>query len=188
MSSPSPIKRHAMTCPEPSGAFSFVHPSEIDQEEMLTHLRDPSMARHLPLLPDKPDRSLVQSIIASKEASWIRDGLGHWGILHQGRYAGWGGFQSEADEWDFGLVLRREHFRNGRAITSHIFGWALQHTNIETVSFLLPLSRSEQALRRFGAVPSGIVDIERTKFRKWFLTLNAGLSTPTEAKADCDDE
>ena len=172
MSPPSPVKRHAQHCPDPIGLFSFVRPIEIDQVSMLAHLREPGIARHLPLLPGDPDPSLVESIISSKEECWNRDGLGHWGILHEGRYAGWGGFQLEVDEWDFGLVLRREHFRNGRAITAQMLGWAQQSTTIETVSFLLPLSRSERALRRFGAVPSGNVDLGPTQFRRWTLTLS----------------
>ena len=173
MSTPGPIKRHARACPDPQGSFSFVRPGEIDQESMLTHLRDPSIARHLPLLTDKPDRSLVQSIIASKEESWIHDGLGHWGILHEGRYAGWGGFQREADEWDFGLVLRRDYFRQGRIIASMAFEWARRDTDIEAVTFLLPMTRSRRALQRLGAVPIGVCDISGIPFRKWSLALDA---------------
>lgn len=177
MTLPSPIRRYAQDRPDPLGPFSFVHPREIDHAAMLIHLRDPSIARHLPLLPGEPDASLVESVISSKAICWSRDGLGHWGILHQGRYAGWGGFQLEADSWDFGLVLRREHFRNGRAIAIQAFDWARQHTDIDTVTFLLPYSRSERALRRLGAIPSGEIVVEGTQFRKWSLTLGPSGAT-----------
>lgn len=45
------------------------------------------------------------------DACWARYGLGHWAFLAEGRHVGWGGFQREGDEWDFGLVLRPYAFR-----------------------------------------------------------------------------
>ena len=46
----------------------------------------------------------VTEFVAAKEECWDRDGLGHWAILSNNRYIGWGGFQKEGDEWNFGLA------------------------------------------------------------------------------------
>lgn len=115
--------------------------------------------------------ALVEKIVAAKEACWERDGLGHWAILHDDGYAGWGGFQREGEEWDFGLVLRPEFFRQGKAIALQAFEWARRHTNITKVTFLLPLSRSDRAPRRFGARLVGIYELANIPFRKWCLDL-----------------
>lgn len=156
--------------PDKYGACCFVRLPEVEPAAILAHLRDPRIARHLPLLPAEPDMALVEKIIAAKEACWEGDGLGHWAILHDGEYAGWGGFQREGNEWDFGLVLRPAYFRHGKAIAIQVFEWARRHTNIEEVTFLLPLSRSERALQRFGARPMGTSEHAGLPFRKWSLS------------------
>lgn len=166
----------AGSTPDRFGAFCFVRLPEVEPAAILGHLRDPRIARHLPLLPADPDMALVEKVIAAKEACWERDGLGHWAILHDGDYAGWGGFQRDGDDWDFGLVLRPAYFRRGKAIAIQVFEWARRHTNIEEVTFLLPLSRSERALQRLGARQMGISEHVGIPFRKWCLDLEvAGL-------------
>lgn len=157
--------------PDRYGAFRFRRLLDVDPGAILAHLLDPRIARHLPLLPADPDPSLVKHIIETKEECWKRDGLGHWAILHDGEYAGWGGFQREGDEWDFGLVLRPKYFRQGKAIALQAFEWARHHTHIEEVTFLLPLSRSERALQRLGARSIGVAELSGISFRKWCLNL-----------------
>ncbi|WP_428028008.1 GNAT family N-acetyltransferase [Altererythrobacter sp.] len=157
--------------PDPFEIFRFGRFTNVDPVALLAHLRDPRIARHLPLLPDDPDAAFVSQLIATKEACWERDGLGHWAILHEGEYAGFGGFQREGDEWDFGLVLRPKYFRQGKDIALQAFDWARHHTQIEEVTFLLPLSRSERALQRLGARPMGISELLGISFRKWCLNL-----------------
>lgn len=157
--------------PDRYGAFGFVRLPNVDPGAILAHLRDPRIARHLPLLPANPDAALVEQMIETKEECWERDGLGHWAILRDGEYAGWGGFQRELDEWDFGLVLRPEYFRQGKAITLQAFEWARRHTNIEEVTFLLPLSRSKRVLQRLGARSVGICEHDDLHFRKWSFSL-----------------
>ena len=171
MTQSGPIDFRPQYSPDRYGAFRFERLPTVDQGEILAHLRDPRVARHLPLLPDNPDAALVEQMIAAKEECWDRDGLGHWAILHGGKYAGWGGFQSEGDEWDFGLVLRPKFFRQGKAITLQAFEWARRHTNIEEVTFLLPLSRSKRVLQRLGARSVGICEHDDLHFRKWSFSL-----------------
>ena len=64
--------------------------------------------------PDKISPLNGTELVAAKEACWRRDGLGHWAILANGAYAGWGGFQKEGEDWDFGLVLSPGFFGLGQ--------------------------------------------------------------------------
>ena len=116
-------------------------------------MSDPRVAEHMPLLTFEWDAEALASFIAAKEACWARDGLGHWAILHEGDYVGWGGFQKEGDEWDFGLVLRPECFGLGMAITRKAIAFAKADDRIPYITFLLPPSRRNLgALTRMGAV------------------------------------
>lgn len=157
------------------GPFRFVRLTEVAPEAILAHLRDPRVARHLPLLPPAIDLAFVEQLVQAKEQCWKRDGLGHWAILHGGDYAGWGGFQREGEDWDFGLVLCPSYFRHGQAIAVQACEWASHYRGIEEVTFLLPLSRSERALTRLGATPLETVDYAGTAYRKWSLRLEAML-------------
>ncbi|MEL1251283.1 GNAT family N-acetyltransferase [Aurantiacibacter gilvus] len=155
------------------GPFRFTRLAVISPAALLAHLRDPRVARHLPLLPPAIDEAFIGQLVQAKEECWERDGLGHWAILRGDDYVGWGGFQREGDAWDFGLVLRPAFFRQGHAIAVQAFEWARLHTKIEEVTFLLPLSRSERALTRLGARPLGTADYAGTPYRKWSLRLEA---------------
>lgn|GEM_PF-322549 len=152
-------------------AYTFARLSGIAPEVVLAHLREPRIARHLPLLPEHPTLALARQLIAAKEACWDRDGLGHWAILANGRYAGWGGFQREGEDWDFGLVLRPEHFRGGRAIALQALAWARARTAIAEVTFLLPRSRSRRSLERLGARMTGESEHDGVSFARWVLDL-----------------
>lgn len=122
------------------------------------------------------DAAEATRFVAAKEACWARDGLGHWAFLCDGRYAGWGGFQREEREWDFGLVLKPEFFGLGRRITRKAIAFATADDRLPFVTFLLPPSRKRQgALLRMGARPVGEVDYAGCRFLKYRLeTLEAG--------------
>ena len=164
---------HPENDPRRFGHYEFARLSDVDGSAILAHLRDPRIARHLPLLPAEPDMALVEQIVSAKDACWERDGLGHWAIFHGDEYVGWGGLQREGEEWDFGLVLRPEFFRHGKAIALQLLEWAYRSADIREVTFLLPLSRSELALVRIGAQPIGYVDHAEQTFRKWKLCLRS---------------
>lgn len=74
----------------------------------------------MPLLTFKWDQDTAAKFITAKEECWRRDGLGHWAILCNDSYVGWGGFQKEGDEWDYGLVLKPENFGLGTRIGDYI--------------------------------------------------------------------
>lgn len=130
-------------------------------------MSDPRVAEHMPLLTSTWDLDAVAKFVAMKEECWRRDGLGHWAILCNGRYVGWGGFQKEGDEWDYGLVLKPEHFGLGPQISKKAIAFAKADGRIPYVTFLLPPSRKNLgALARLGAQFVGEIEYDGATFLK----------------------
>lgn len=137
---------------------------------ILAHMSDPRVTEHMPLLRITWDASTVAGFVAKKEESWVRDGLGHWAFLSDDRYVGWGGFQKEGAEWDFGLVLRPDTFGLGPRISRKAIDFARSDERIPFVTFLLPPSRTHlRALERLGARQVGEVDYDGATFLKFQL-------------------
>lgn len=154
----------------PRVEIAFARLSEIAPEEIIAHMSDPRVAEHMPLLTFRWDRKRVDEFVAAKEACWARDGLGHWAILADGAYAGWGGFQKEGEEWDFGLVLKPALFGLGARIARQALAYANADERIPFVTFLLPPTRKNlSALARLGARPVGEVEYEGARFLKYRL-------------------
>ena len=150
--------------------IEFVRLSEVDPAKILAHMSDPRVAEHMPLLRMAWDASTVARFVAKKEECWVRDGLGHWAFLSDDRYVGWGGFQKEGAEWDFGLVLRPDTFGLGPRISRKAIDFAISDERIPYVTFLLPPSRTHlRALERLGARQVGEVDYDGATFLKFEL-------------------
>lgn len=150
--------------------ITFARLTEIEPSEIAEHMSDPRVAEHMPLLTFDWDEQAAANFIAHKEACWARDGLGHWAFLADGRYVGWGGFQKEGDEWDFGLVLTPNAFGLGRRITKKAIDFAYSDERIPFVTFLLPPSRKNLgALERLGAKHVGEIEYDGQKFLKFRL-------------------
>ncbi|MCB2137123.1 MAG: GNAT family N-acetyltransferase [Rhodobacteraceae bacterium] len=150
--------------------IEFVRLTEIPLTDLIAHMSEPHLRTHMPLLTSDWGPEEAASFVAAKEACWPRDGLGHWAILSRGRYVGWGGFQKEGAEWDFGLVLRRQDFGLGGAITRKALAFACADPRIPFVTFLLPPSRRKLgALRRMGAKAEGSVNYDGATFLKYRL-------------------
>ncbi len=150
--------------------ITFVRLPEIDPGEILAHMSDPRMAEHLPLMNFEWTVGAVSWFVGMKEDCWQRDGLGHWAILSDGEYVGWGGFQKEGDEWDYGLVLRPDAFGLGARISRKAISLAKTDERIPFVTFLLPLSRTKlRALEKMGARRIGVIDHDGTSFIKFRL-------------------
>lgn len=150
--------------------ISFTRLTEIDPTEILSHMSHPRVAEHMPLLTGGWDLATVFQLVAAKEACWTRDGLGHWAILSDEQYVGWGGFQKEGEEWDFGLVLKPDHFGLGARIIRKALAHARQDPRLAYVTFLLPPSRKNLgALARMGAQPVGEITYDGAVFRKYSL-------------------
>lgn len=137
---------------------------------LVAHMNAPRVGAHLPLLTTAWDIDTAKRFVATKEACWQRDGLGHWAFLADGDYVGWGGFQKEGTEWDFGLVLTAGAFGLGQRIARQALDFARRDPRIPYVTFLLPPSRRHLgALRRLGATPVGRVDYDGVAFLKFRL-------------------
>ena len=133
-------------------------------------MSDPRVAAHMPLLTFKWDKAAVTKFIATKEKCWNRDGLGHWAILSNNKYVGWGGFQKEGDEWDYGLVLKPSSFGLGTRISRKAIKFAVADERIPYVTFLLPPSRKNLgALARFGAKLVDEIEYDGETFLKYRL-------------------
>ncbi|GAA0607214.1 GNAT family N-acetyltransferase [Thalassospira tepidiphila] len=156
-----------------SDAISFGSLDDIPPATLIAHMSDPRMAEHMPLLNGRWDQDDVARFMAAKKAYWQRDGLGHWAIFYDGTYVGWGGFQKEGDDWDYGLVLRPECFGFGMAITHKALEFARSDPRISSVTFLLPPSRTKlAALRRIGAEFEKSVDYENEMFSRFRLLIS----------------
>jgi hypothetical protein len=136
----------------------------------MAHMSDPRVAEHMPLLTFQWDHDAVGKFVAAKEACWRRDGLGHWAILCDGHYVGWGGFQKEGEEWDYGLVLKPERFGLGTLITRKAIEFAVADERIPFVTFLLsPTRKHLGALERLGATFVGEIEHAGARFLKYRL-------------------
>lgn len=150
--------------------LTFTRLPAVPAAEIIAHMSDPRVARHMPLLTFTWDRARLAEFVAAKEACWHRDGLGHWAILCNGTYVGWGGFQKEGGEWDFGLVLKPEAFGLGPRIVARSLAIARSDPRIPFVTFLLPPSRTRlAALTRLGATNLGEVNHDGARFLKFRL-------------------
>ena len=151
-------------------SLTFARLPDISPDEIIAHMSNPRVAEHMPLLTSKWDRRILAEFVAAKEKCWQRDGLGHWAILCGGVYVGWGGFQKEGDEWDFGLVLKPERFGLGARIAKKAIEFAIADQRIPFVTFLLPLSRTRLGgLARLGARVVGEVKYDGARFVKYRL-------------------
>ncbi len=152
----------------------FARLPDISPDEIVAHMSDPRVVEHMPLVDGPWDRCVCDAFVQAKEACWRRDGLGHWAILCDGRYAGWGGFQKEGDAWDFGLVLRPDRFGLGARITRKAIAFARADGRIPAATFLLPPSRKRLGgLERLGAKFVGTVAYAGHTFLKYRLDIEA---------------
>ena len=150
--------------------LSFVRLVDVSPGEILAHMCDIRVAKHMPLLTFEWDHITVTQFVAAKEECWQRDGLGHWGILCNGDYIGWGGFQKEGDEWDYGLVLKPDSFGLGARISKKAIEFAVADSRIPYVTFLLPPSRKNLGgLTHLGARFLEEIEYNGVQFLKYRL-------------------
>lgn len=155
--------------------ITFARLPQIPLAEIVAHMNDPRVATHLPLLSAGWTADTAQSFVDAKESHWKRNGLGHWAFLDQGQYIGWGGFQKEGSEWDFGLVLKPDHFGAGLPLTRQALRFAKADQRIPFVTFLLPPSRTRlRALDRLGARFLGEQSYHGSVFLKYRLETPSG--------------
>lgn len=150
--------------------LTFARLPDISPDEIIAHMSDVRVVEHMPLLTFKWDRNTVTEFVAAKEECWRRDGLGHWAILCNDTYVGWGGFQKESDEWDYGLVLKPDSFGLGVRISKKAIEFAVADERIPFVTFLLPPSRKNLGgLARLGARFVEETEYDGAQFLKYRL-------------------
>lgn len=149
---------------------TFARLPDVSPDEIIAHMSDPRVAEHMPLLKSKWDHDAVAKFIAAKEECWRRDGLGHWAILCNGSYVGWGGFQKEGDEWDYGLVLKPQSFGLGTLISKKAIEFAVADKRIPFVTFRLsPSRKSLGVFARLGARSIDEIEYDGAKFLRYQL-------------------
>ncbi|HBU62721.1 MAG: GNAT family N-acetyltransferase [Oceanicaulis sp.] len=143
----------------------------VPPEQLVTHMNDPRVAAHLPLLTRRWTVDDAVAFQAAKAQRWLEDGLGHWAIHAGDRYVGWGGFEKEGAVWDFGLVLTAEAFGLGRRVFLKALDFARQDDRIDRISVLLAPSRKHlSALTRYGAEFVGEDEHAGQRFLRYELT------------------
>ena len=156
---------------DPPHVITFTRLSEVSPADIMAHMSDPRVAEHMPLLNFEWNEQSQAAFLAAKEECWRREGLGHWAILKNGAYVGWGGFQKEGDEWDFGLVLIPNEFGLGMRIMKLALDFArADERRIPYITFLLPISRTKNRwLNRLGATKVESIDYNGAIFSKYRL-------------------
>ncbi|NJO31887.1 MAG: GNAT family N-acetyltransferase [Rhodospirillales bacterium] len=150
--------------------ITFARLPAIAPDVIIAHMSDARVAEHMPLLRFEWDLDVVSKFVAAKEECWHRDGLGHWAILYNGVYVGWGGFQKEGDEWDYGLVLKPGSFGLGTRISKKAIEFAVADERIPFVTLLVPPSRKKlRALERLGARFVEETEYDGAQFLKYRL-------------------
>lgn len=150
--------------------MTFSRLSTIPVEGIAAHMSDPALAQHMPLLRGTWDRMRAADFVEMKETHWDLDGLGHWAILANDLYVGWGGFKREGSDWDFGIVLKPLAFGLGMGITAEALAMARADPRISSVTFLSPPNRTKLgALSRPGAKLECDVTLNGAQFRKYRL-------------------
>jgi len=140
--------------------------TEIPAGDWLKLLTDPEVHRHMPLGGDDWTETSAAEWAAGKDAQWATNGYGPWALRVDGVFAGWGGFQKEDADADFGLVLLPQFWGHGMAIGSELLqrGWKM---GLPSVTFLLPPSRRMRGLGRLGFQPDGEVDYDGHRFLRF---------------------
>lgn len=148
--------------------------ADVDPRALMDLMNDPDIRRFMPLArgwfgPDEHAR-----FIAEKSAMWARHGYGPWAFLLGEEFIGWGGLQPEDRDFDIGLVLQRRHWGAGRTLYERILDYAFTTLAAESVTALLPTSRSRVAgLHRLGFHSDGYIVIGGERFARYRLMRNA---------------
>lgn len=150
--------------------IEFVRLSAVPLPDVVTLLNEPRNARHMPLASEFSEVETAEWV-RGKDAQWDRHGYGPWGILLDGVFAGWGGFQYEDDGPDFALVLRPEQWGHGASIARAALARGFDDFGFDSVFIALPFTRrSTRAVARLGFVPDGEVNHDGASFQRYRLT------------------
>jgi len=135
--------------------IEFVRLTEVPLEDVVDLLKEPGLARHMPLSQGLTPEAAARWV-AAKDGQWEDNGYGPWAVLVDGQLAGWSGFQREENGADLALVLVPGYWGHGAAITRAALDRGFGELGLEAVVIALPYTRSPtRAVARFGFVPDG---------------------------------
>lgn len=150
--------------------LKLIRLSEIELADIIALHNDPRVLRHLPLADGNFDEFECTRWVKSKETQWEVNGYGPWGIVINGVFAGWGGFQREMGDADLALVLPPEYWGHGRVIYRKIIEIAFEEMGFKSVTALLPPSRVHaNGMLRLGFQADGQVEISNSMFYRYRL-------------------
>lgn len=157
--------------------FDFPPLSSIPAASWLTLLNDHDVHRHMPLAGgDDWTVERATAWAAAKDAQWQENGFGPWAIVIDGQFAGWGGFQKEDANVDFGLVLLPAFWGHGKALHDAILDKGWRELGFESITILLPPSRVRlKSLARMGYRQDGEIEYAGHRFLKFRLTRPASI-------------
>jgi RimJ/RimL family protein N-acetyltransferase len=145
--------------------------AEIAPATWLTLLNDPDVHRHMPLAGDTAwTETMAAEWAAGKDAQWTANGYGPWALKLDGTFIGWGGFQKEGNEADFGLVLLPAYWGHGAMLFRELVAKGRAELRLDPVTILLPPSRVRmKGLARLGFEPAGELSYDGHRFLKFRL-------------------
>lgn len=150
----------------------FVCLLEIELGEIVVYMFDVCVVEYMLLLIFEWDVVVVVKFVVQKEVCWVCDGLGYWVFLVDGYYVGWGGFQKEGDEWDYGLVLWLDVFGFGVYILKKVLVFVVVDVCILfVIFFLLLLCKNLGVFKWFGVIFVGEIEYDGVIFLKFRLEM-----------------
>jgi RimJ/RimL family protein N-acetyltransferase len=145
--------------------------SSIPAATWLTLLNDHDVHRHMPLAGERWTEAAARDWAAAKDAQWQENGFGPWAILIDGVFAGWGGFQKEDADVDFGLVLLPAFWGHGRALHDALLAKGFDELGFDSITIMLPPTRVRlRSLERLGYRPEGELRYAGHRFLKFRLS------------------
>jgi RimJ/RimL family protein N-acetyltransferase len=165
--------------------IDFVRLPDVPLSAVMSLLNEPRNDRHMPLAGRFTEKSAAEWV-HDKDEQWERHGYGPWGVLVDGDFAGWAGFQREENGADYALVLLPAHWGRGAEITRAALDRGFDELGLNDVIIALPLTRNPtRVVGRLGFVPDGEVNYDESLFRQYRLTRTAweavkAAGSPTE--------
>lgn len=157
--------------------IAFTRLTQISPAAIIGLMNDPAVRRHLPLARYEFGELDCDRFVATKEQMWEEKGFGPWAFLLDDEFIGWGGLQPEGDDVDVGLVLSRKYWGAGPAIYRRILTQAFEELCVDSITALLPPSRTRvAALRRLGFHEDGEIAIQGQHFIRYRLIRSSRLT------------
>ena len=150
----------------------FKRLTDVAATDIIDLMNHPLVTRQMPLATHICfDEATCDAFIAAKERLWSLHGYGPWAFVIDGRFAGWGGLQTESGDADLALVLHPDYWGVGKILYANIIERAFSDMNLDAVTILLPTTRVRiRAVLRLGFLPDGYLDISGERFVRYRLT------------------